>query len=235
MSKKIKIPSDNIKNRLSDLFHSFMRNRPKKSVRHYPYVCDDDDDMDEYDLLWLMQQGYVFNGIDDDYDSYLANMDEDDDADVIWPPKKERTADDIYSEFWDKESRKSKHKHRKSKKARVIDITTPYSGFEGDDEYVEYEELGEDNGIEDGKEIYYYPDYHEKDNRLEFHTLKAFSDFCEENGYTVPDRVISEITFRRISHTCLLPSAREYGLYEIMAEESYGTLFYEVCECNELG
>jgi K+-sensing histidine kinase KdpD len=93
----------------------------------------------------------------------------------------------------------------------------------------------EDNGITNGKEIYYYPDYHNKDNRLEFNSLSGFSDFCEENGYNVPDHIATDIMYRRVSHVCLRPDAREYGLYEIMAEESYGSMFYEVCEASELG
>ena len=89
--------------------------------------------------------------------------------------------------------------------------------------------------MSNGKEIYYYPDYHNKENRLEFSTLSAFNDFCEDNGYNVPDHIANDIMYRRVSHVCLRPDAREYGLYEIMAEESYGTLFYEVCEASELG
>jgi hypothetical protein len=32
----------------------------------------------------------------------------------------------------------------------------------------------------------------------------------------------------------LLPSAREEGIYEIMAEESYGDMVYEACDVREL-
>jgi hypothetical protein len=62
----------------------------------------------------------------------------------------------------------------------------------------------------------------------------TYKAFCEENGYNVPDHIANDIMYRRVSHVCLRPDAREYGLYEIMAEESYGTLFYEVCEASEL-
>lgn len=241
MSKKIKIPSDNIKFRLVDLFHSFIERKHKSEK----YTTVYDDDMDDEELMWLMQQqGFIFRDVGDDFANYYCD---DDGGDVIWPPASQskkgkkngvRTADDIYKDFWDKESRKSKRKHRKGKHARLINLNEPYSGEEEypNDEinFSSYEELDDDNGILDGKEIYYYPDYHDKENRLEFSTLKAFQDFCDDNGYVVPEYVGNAIMYRRVSHTCLIPQSREYGMYEIMAEESYGNMFYEVCDASEL-
>jgi hypothetical protein len=86
----------------------------------------------------------------------------------------------------------------------------------------------------DGKEIYYYPDYHDKENRLEFSTLKGFNDFCETNGYSIPKYVSTKLIYNRVVHTCLRHDGVQYGIYEIMAETSYGSLFYEVCEDSEL-
>lgn len=239
MSKKIKIPSVNIRSHLVDLFHTYLE-RTRKSYSN-PY-----DDMDDEELMWLMQQqGYVFHDIiDDDYANFYD--DDEDDANIIWPLKQgvqkshKRTAKDIYAEFWGKEERKNKRKHRKGRKARVINITEPYDGEEEEDvndyEYTSYEEMSDDNGVTDGKEIYYYPDYHDKDSRLEFSTLKAFNDFCDDNGYMIPTHVANQIMFNRVSHTCLHPQSREYGMYEIMAEQSYGGLFYEACDTDtELG
>lgn len=235
MSKKIKIPSNNIKSHLVDLFHSFISRKHKSDSASEYY---------DEELLWLMQQGYVFNEDDEDIYNYY---DDDDDCDVIWPlkggkngKKSGRTAQEIYDEFWGHELKKSKHKHSKkynNGKARVISITQPYSGNEEDPDelgYDEYEDLGDDNGIMDGKEIYYYPDYRNKDNRIEFNSLKSFNEFCSDNGYKVPEHVGEEIMYRRVSHTCLRPDVREYGLYEIAAEESYGVLAYEVCDPSEL-
>lgn len=246
MSKKIKIPSNNIKSRLGDLFHSFIFRKYKADKKRSNYY----DEMDDEELMWLMQQqGFIFRDIydDDDYANFYASDDDDDDSDVIWPPtfsknkgKGGRTADDIYDEFWNRESKRGKRKHRKGKKARVININEPYSGEEEDDvndfDYTSYEEVeSDDNGLSDGKEIYYYPDYHDKDARLEFSTLKAFNEFCDDNGYVVPSHVGNMILFNRVSHCCLHPQSRDYGLYEIIAETSYGNLFYEVCEASELG
>jgi hypothetical protein len=239
MSKKIKIPSDNIKSSLVDLFHRFMSNRREDSSMRLGHSYSNY--MDDDEIAFWKSQGFIFDDEDDD--------DDEDDAEVIWPPcskyvkgKKKRDKD-AYDVFWEgqRNSNKKKHKRSRIKKARVIDITVPFSGEEdnplevGDDDiYTDYVEI-EDNGITNGKEIYYYPDYHNKDNRLEFSSLSGFSDFCEENGYNVPQHVVDDIMFRRVSHTCLRPDAREYGHYEIMAEDSYGTMFYEVCEANELG
>lgn len=235
MSKKIEIPLVNIRSRLVDLFHLYMERRYKACKRHtshchnmYDWMADLDDD----ELSFWAAQGFVF---DDDGD---------DDSCVIWPPKSHKKKHKKHDKddedfFW--EGNKKKHKKRGSKHARLIDINQPYSGEEEDprevgdyDVYTEYEEI-DDNGVSNGKEIYYYPDYHDKENRLEFETLSGFCNFCEENGYVVPDHVANGIMYRRVSHTCLRPDAREYGLYEIMAEDSYGTMFYEVCEANELG
>lgn len=230
MSKKIRISYPNISSRLVDLFHSFLSNRV--NLRHSFY-----DDMEDEEIAFWKSQGFLFDDEDDeDYNE--------DDVSVIWPPtnrNKGNRKKDAYDVFW--ESQRSKKKHKRGKrgsKARTIDISTPYSGDEldpreiGDGDYTDYVEI-DDNGITNGKTIYYYPDYHDKDNRLEFNTLSGFSEFCEENGYIVSDTVANDIMFRRVSHCCLCPMSREYGMYEIMSEDSYGTMFYEVCEANELG
>lgn len=236
MSKKIVITLNNLKDELSELFHATMlRVNKSSSRRRY------NGEMSQETLMYLFANGYIdeddwgeLYGPDDFYDDY----EDYDESDVIWPPKsdtskkgKNRNDDDAYASYWEKEEgRKKKHKHSRGKKARIIDINEPFSGEEED----RFDYLGDDNGIEDGKEIYYYPDYHDKDNRLEFETLSGFNDFCESNGYRVPDYVLNAILYRRVSHTCLMPDAREYGLYEIMAEESYGSLYYEVCSASEV-
>lgn len=243
MSKKIIIPSENIRYKLVDLFHAYMERyyKTKKSRKsHCRNMYDWMDDYDDDELAYWMAHGFIFPmGDEDDYDE--------DDC-VIWPPTSSRKHDkkndkDAYDFFWEGQKKGKKKKHKRGgKRARVIDLNAPYSGFEtnpcevSDDEisYTEYEEI-DDNGISNGKEIYYYPDYHDKDNRLEFETLSSFCDFCEDNGYVVSDQVANDIMFRRVSHTCLRPDSKEYGMYEIMAEDSYGTMFYEVCEANELG
>ena len=128
-----------------------------------------------------------------------------------------------------KKGRKHKHHHRS--RARVLDITTPYSGSEEnpteiDDEY-------DDNDYQE-KVIFFYPDYHYKDDRLEFNSLKSFDSYCCRNGYVVPKYIEDDIIYRCESHCCLNPTAEKNGILEIMAEESYGEMFYEACDVSEL-
>ena len=190
--------------------------------------------MDDDEVRWLMQQGYVFPGLTDDGCYY---DDDDEDEDVIWPvvkkgKKKDKTA---YEQFWEAEEKKAKQKHRKrgKKNARIIDINTPYSGHEENPTECGYDDLDSD-GINDGKLIYYYPNYRNKEDRLEFNTLKEFDDFCADYGYTVPPYVGEQIAYRRVSHVCLNPTVREYGMFEIMAEESYADMMYEAVDVEDL-
>lgn len=236
MSKKIFIPLENIRSCLHDLFHEYLDEQYDLERTQRPY--DDYDYMDDDEVLWLMQQGYVFPGMD----AYLDALDDDDDDETIWPlnPKKgkkgKRTADDVYADYWEREERKVKKKHKRGGKARVIDINTPYSGEEEDlDEvsYSSYEDI-ESNGIDDGKLIWFYPNYYDKDDRLEFNTLSAFDEFCADEGYVVPPYIGERIAYRRVSHCCLNPYAREQGTFEIMAEESYADMMYEACDVTEL-
>ena len=234
MSKKIFIPLNNIRSCLHDLFHEYLDEQYDLERTQRPYY-DDYDYMDDDEILALMQLGYVFPGMEDYY------MDDNDDE-TIWPlnPKKgkkgkKRTANDVYNDYWEREEKKAKRKHHR-KRARVVDINTPYSGREEDPDevqYSSYDELDSD-GINDGKLIWFYPNYHDKDDRLEFDTLSAFDDFCADEGYSVPPYVGERIAYRRVSHCCLNPSAREQGIFEIMAEESYADMMYEACDVTEL-
>ena len=238
MSKKIKIPLNNIKHYLHDLFHEYLDERYDLERTQRPRNGGYYDYMDDDEVMWLMQNGYVFPGMDDDD---YANFYDDDDSETVFPlvkPKKgkkgkKRTAQDIYDEFWNHKMVKHKKKHKKGK-ARLIDINTPYSGDEDDPDEVGYDDLST-NGIDDGKEIFYYPNYNNKEDRLEFNTLKEFDDFCADYGYVVPPYLGEEIAYRRVSHVCLNPIARGYGMFEIMGAESYADMMYEACDVDELG
>jgi hypothetical protein len=162
--------------------------------------------------------------------------DEDADADTIWPPKKKHSLDP-YGDYWnmidalEKKKGKKKHKRGNRGKGKVIDITTPYSGMEEDPREVDDYDA---SGIEDGKEIWFYPDYSNKHDRLEFNNLNDFSEFCAEQGYHVEADVGMSIAYRRISHTCLDPELRDEGVFSIVAEESYGDMRYAVTPVQEL-
>ena len=94
----------------------------------------------------------------------------------------------------------------------------------------QYDELWDANNVT----IYFYPNYSIKDDRLTFNRLKEFDDFCADEGFVVPSNISEEIAYRRVSHCCLSPSAREHGRLEIYAAESYGDMVYDVCDVEEL-
>jgi len=233
MSKKIKINIPNkVKPNLISLFHEYLLRKAKEPTYNSYEYLDDYDDMAAY---W----DRVFPGWDDDLDN---------DSDVVFPPrnngililkpkgKGKGKKKDPFQDFWSQEDReesffkggKGKMKHKKGKKARILDINAPYSSYEDDpteynlDENTEY------------KEIWFYPDYHCKDDRLEFNSIKEFNDYCENQGYFVSSEVANDLSWRYESHCCLCPESEKVGLLEIMSEHSYGEMFYEACEEQEL-
>lgn len=244
MSKKIEINIPNkVKPNLISLFHEYLSRKAKEPT--YSSYEDWDDYYDDMAAYW----DRVFPGWDDDLD---------DDSDVVFPyssngvlilnPKGKRKGKkkDPFKDFWSQEDReesfskggKGKMKHKKRKKARIVDINAPYSGYEDDPtEYnlddigFEYSSNGEDS---EHKEIWFYPDYHCKDDRLEFNSIKEFSDYCEKQGYFVSREVAYDLAWRYESHCCLCPESEKVGLLEIMSEHSYGEMFYEACEEHEL-
>lgn len=244
MSKKIEINIPNkVKPNLISLFHEYL-SRKAKEPTYSSY-----EDWDDYDEDMAAYWDRVFPGWDDDFD---------DDSNVVFPyssngvlilnPKGKRKGKkkDPFKDFWSQEDReesffkggKGKMKHKKGKKARIVDINAPYSGYEDDPtEYnlddigFEYSSNGEDS---EHKEIWFYPDYHCKDDRLEFNSIKEFSDYCEKQGYFVSREVAYDLAWRYESHCCLCPESEKVGLLEIMSEHSYGEMFYEACEEHEL-
>jgi len=234
MSKKIKIDIPNkVKPNLISLFHEYLSRKAKEPS--YTNIYDEWDGYDDMADYW----DRVFPGWDNDLD---------DDSDVVFPPrnngililnpkgKGKGKKKDPFQNFWSQEDReesfskggKGKMKHKKGKKARILDINAPYSSYEDDpteynlDENTEY------------KEIWFYPDYHCKDDRLEFNSIKEFNDYCENQGYFVSSEVANDLSWRYESHCCLCPESEKVGLLEIMSEHSYGEMFYEACEEQEL-
>jgi len=182
----------------------------------------------------------------------LWDLDEDDDFDdyeEVYPggPKDDDEDDeDIYSElypndYWDaleeesmrkKKGKGGKYKHSKGKKGKnkgsedSIDITKPYTG-----NFIDYlAEEDEGDGVLEKQFIYFYPDYHDKTDRLEFNSLKEFDKFCSHNDFLVPPYVGEKIAYRPVSHVCLNPGAKERGVDEIMSAESYHDMYFEAGE-----
>ena len=226
-----------MKHALHDLFHEYLDElyeleKTCRGSRRCNYDWAEDEE-----VQWLMQQGVIFPGMEDDMANFYDGEYEDEDADTIWPPKKKHSLDP-YGDYWNmidalekKKGKKKKHKRGNRGKGKVIDITTPYSGMEEEPREVDDYDT---SGIEDGKEIWFYPDYSNKHDRLEFNNLNDFSEFCAEQGYHVEADVGMSIAYRRISHTCLDPELRDEGVFNIVAEESYGDMRYAVTPVQEL-
>lgn len=163
-----------------------------------------------------------FNGTvlydEDDYEDIYAYWDR------IYPGWDDEISDDGECMF---PKRNTKHKHKRGKKGKCIDITTPYSGYEGDLD-------NEDDYEYTSKLIWYYPDYHDKEDRLEFNSYNDFEEYCLGMGYKIPDYVKSDLEYRFESHCCLNSLSLKDGILEIMSEHSYGEMFYECCDVSEL-
>ena len=220
MSKKLDISIPNkVRPNLVELFHQYLKNRPKYKSNQYDW-----DDMDEYELEYLRT---MFPGWDDDLPF--------DDGVFIYPDVSSSSSHNnrkrYSSRSFDQLSRedsfvkRGKRKHSKGKKGKK-DIEIPFK----------WDELTD--GVDDGdlKEIWFYADYHDKEDRLEFNSVDDFLSYCTSMGYYVSNDVISDLKWRYESHCCLSrESQEEYGLFEVVTEHSYGELFYEVCEASELG
>jgi hypothetical protein len=221
MSKRIKISINNNRPKLGLLFHQYLHRKAKEHTNNIVYSEDDYDDMAAY---W----DKMFPGWDDDGDVVYPML-----GDTFGLNKNRKKKKDVSYDFYET-TKRSKHKHRrggKKSKDKHIDIDVPYSGYEEypteiDDEY--------DDEDYQSKTIWFYPDYHYKDDRLEFNSLKAFDKYCAKEGYSVPKYVESDIVYLSESHCCLNPIAEKEGILEIMAEESYGNMFYEACDASEL-
>ena len=189
---------------------------------------DDDWDDDGYDDYEVGDDGEII------FPSSGTSQTVDDDPDRTLRPGEYRRSKKDMDEYWNKMKKfngdggKVKHKHRKhrggkGKKAKTVDINSPYNS----------------NFIDDGdaltsNTIYFYEDYHDKYSRVEFESLMEFDEYCNEMGFFVPAYVGEAIAYSAVSHCCLNPLAKEQGILEVMREETYGDMFYEACETSEL-
>ena len=211
MSRKIKISISNNRPNLSLLFHQYI-DRKSKEVK-IPYRYEDDDDYDYESMAEYWDK--VFPGWDDDGES-------------LYPLVREGLGGKR-----SKRGSRGKMKHRRNKKGKkLFDIDVPYSGYE--DDPTEYGD-DYDDGDYQSKTIWFYPDYHDKDDKLEFNSLKSFDKYCSKMGYNVPSYVANDIIYRSESHCCLNTLSEKDGILEIMSAHSYGEMFYDACDTSELG
>ena len=197
------------------------------------FLDDDDDDDDWDDENWNEYDDY-YVGDDGEIIFPSAGTSQTDPDTTLRPGQMRRSVQDM-DDYWNKMSKfneRGKHKHTKhrgsrGKKAKVVDINAPYNS-----NYIDDTETGD--ALENCK-IYFYEDYHNKYDRIEFNNLFEFDQYCKELGFSVPDYVADQIAYSPISHCCLNPMAKEEGVLEVMREETYGEMLYEACETSELG
>lgn len=155
----------------------------------------------------------------DDEDEYARYWDS------VFPGWDDDSSYDSYDEdgifIFPSHSHRSKHINKGKKKK-----------YNYDDDFNDVEVI--DGSDSSSKVIFFYYDYHYKDERLEFNSLKDFNDFCLGMGYEVPKYVSDDLAYRSESHCCLNPLSVSKGDLEIMSEDSYGNLFYEACDVSEL-
>lgn len=94
----------------------------------------------------------------------------------------------------------------------------------------------DDDDVPKGSRIWFYPDYHEENDRMEFDKFIDFVDFCKGEGYTIPLDFYNEYPkFKYSVHCTLDPFMREAGRSVLSYAASYGEMYYLVCSCEELG
>ena len=113
-------------------------------------------------------------------------------------------------------------------------LVFPYGGYnkydspsEDDDFDAEYY----DKHKNDKKSIYYYPNILYKSSRIEFGTLKKFSDFCDENNLFLPNDAVNQLMYNKVTHCTLDPVDEVTGDKVIVVDKSYGGLYYTVTDC----
>lgn len=234
MSKKIRISlRNNLRLSLPLLFRDCL------SRRYEEEYADEQDLWNNYYRNYYNDEAF-YEGNEDYY--------YDDDGAMIYPYVSSKK---VKKEKKIKYKTKNKHNKSKSSKARIIDINTPYDGYETESIY-DYDKedgynLDDDGDYVDGynlnelcynepKEIWFYYDYHYHNNedKLKFGDIKSFCKYCNEKGYFIPQFIMSELKYRYESHCCLSSASKYAGVTNITSGRSYGDMFYEACDEKEL-
>lgn len=163
---------------------------------------------------------------DDDY-SYDSSWDAYEDGALLYPRlnKKGNKAGNKTGKRYKRGSKKKKGG------CKVIDIHTPYSGDEENAD--EYESI-EDKDYEDVKEIYFFPDYHNKFEYEEFSSLKELDEYCQHMGIHVSEESSDILYLYDECYCCIDATKREEGELELVVESNYEYMFYEACTESEL-
>ncbi len=228
--------------KLSSLFHVGLSRKNKESaVQFYPYgngYLDDygnfyPNDSDE----WFDPYGNVHSF---DEDGMLMGGRYWGDDDDVYPPHsavhsgKGKSKRSERRGYWNQESReegftykKRKHAKKGKRKCNIIQMYPHKEDLDFDSIA-----LSKERKLDDFKSIWFYRDYHDPNDKEEFYTLKAFSDYCQEMGYHVSKKVADDIAYWSECHCCINPNLYTESM-EIVAEKDYGNMFYEVCTKEE--
>lgn len=237
MSKKIRISlRNNLRLSLPLLFRDCL------SRRYEEEYADEQDLWDRYYRNYYNDEAF-YEGNEDYY--------YDDDGAMIYPYISSKKGKKEKKIKYKTRNKHNKHNKSKSSKARIIDINTPYDGYETECIY-DYDSedgynLDDDGDYVDGynlnelcynepKEIWFYYDYHYHNNedKLKFGDIKSFCKYCNEKGYFIPQFIMSELKYRYESHCCLSSASKYAGVTNITSGRSYGDMFYEACDEKEL-
>ena len=253
MSKKINLTiKGKIKPNLWELFHTWhdkiVKKARKESINRFGNWFSE-----------LADMGYYMEDDDANYVFPNNDLDDDDAYEKYWKrqeakrKRREKMAYDEMIDFYEigkEDGKKKKHKNRgKRKRCKIIDINTPYCGWEDnptivgnsqneidreyggmsyqDDEEEEYKrykeahtsELDDRPRYDDVTRIWYYPDYTNRHDRLEFDSLMEFDEYCEKEGIVISKDVAEELVYRPINHVCNYLLGGSF--YETASGETY--------------
>ena len=167
--------------------------------------------------------GYEDDYYDDTDYGYDSSWDAYEDGALLYPK---------WNKKRDKAGKRYKRGGKKKKGGcKVIDIHTPYSGDEENAD--EYEGM-EDEDYENVKEIYFFPDYHNRYEYEEFSSLKELDEYCQHMGIHVSEESSNILYLYDVCYCCIDASKREEGELELVVESNYDYMFYEACTESEL-
>lgn len=229
MSKKINLTiKGKIKPNLWELFHAWhkriVKKAKKESINRFGNWISELADMgyymDDDDANYVFPYNDLDNGGDDEYEKYWKRQE-------AKRKRRERMAYDEMIDFYEigrEDGKKKKHKNRgKRKRCKVIDINTPYCGWEDDPTIVgdsqNDSELDDRPRYDDVTRIWYYPDYTNRHDRLEFDSLMEFDEYCESEGIVISKDVAEELAYRPINHVCNYLLGGSF--YETASGETY--------------
>lgn len=264
MSKKINLTiKGKIKPNLWELFHAWHKRIVKKAKKDsfskfgnwFSELADMGYYMDDDDANYVFPYNDLDDGGDDEYEKYWKRQE------AKRKQREKMTYDEMidFYEIGKEDGKKKKHKNRgKRKRCKVININTPYSGWEDDptivgdsqndsewednpskidmdyggmsylddeeEEYKKYKkthasELDDRPRYDDVTRIWYYPDYTNRHDRLEFDSLMEFDEYCDKEGIVISKDVAEELAYRPINHVCNYLLGGSF--YETASGETY--------------